>query len=79
MKDQDDEWFLNIFHLCGTFDEAIFKFNLLEMLKEYKNDEKIKNKIMWMIGYYNSWFGEYEYRITKRHKITEEEVKRVLL
>ena len=40
MKDLDDKWFLNIFHLCGAFDEAIFKFNLLEMLKEYKNDLK---------------------------------------
>ena len=78
MKDQDDELFLNIFNLCEWCDHHIFKFNLLEMLKEHKDNEEIKNKIMWMIGYYNSWFGEYEYRITKRHKITEEEVKRAI-
>lgn len=78
MKDQDDELFLNIFNLCEWCDHHIFKFNLLEMLKEHKDNEEIKNKIMWMIGYYNSWFGEYEYRITKKHKITEEEVKRAI-
>ncbi len=74
MKDNDNELFLNIFHLCDTFDNVTFKINLLEMLKKYKNDEKIKAKIMWMINRFNSWFAKYEYKLLNQQKITEEEI-----
>ena len=44
MKDSDGEVFLNIFHLCNTFDDVAFKINLLKLLKNLKNNEKIKEK-----------------------------------
>ena len=56
MQDEDNEFFLNIFQLCDTFDDGAFKIRLLDMLRKQKNDEKIKSKIMWMIKYFNSWF-----------------------
>lgn len=74
MQDEDDELFLNIFHLCDAFDDINFKISLLEMLKKHKNDEKIKTKIMWMIKYFNSWFTKYECRLLNQQKITDEEI-----
>lgn len=78
MKDSDGEVFLNVFHLCNTFDDVAFKINLLELLKKHKNNEKIKEKIMWMVKYFNFWFTKYEYRIMNQQKITEEEIHKVL-
>ena len=79
MKDSDGESFLNIFHLCSTFDDITFKINLLELLKKHKNNEEIKEKIMWMINFFNSWFTKYEYRIMNQQKITDEEIQEALL
>lgn len=78
MKNSDGEAFLNIFGLCEGVDDATFKINLLELLKKYKNNEKIKEKIMWMINYFNSWFTKYEYRMMNQQKITEEEIREAL-
>ena len=79
MKDSDGEVFLNVFHLCNTFDDVAFKINLLELLKKHKNNEKIKEKIMWMVKYFNFWFTKYEYRIMNQQKITDEEIQEALL
>lgn len=78
MQDKDYELFLNIFHLCDSFDDVTFKINLLEMLKKHKNDKKIKAKIMWVINYFNSWFTKYEYRLLNQQKITDEEIAEAL-
>ena len=78
MQDKDNELFLNIFHLCDAFDDVTFKYNLLEMLRKHKSDEKIKTKIMWMINYFNSWFTKYEYRLLNQQKITDEEIAKIL-
>ncbi len=78
MKDSDEEVFLNIFRLCEGVDGATFKINLLGLLKKYKNNKKIKEKIMWMINYFNSWFTKYEYRIMNQQKIAEEEIQEAI-
>lgn len=78
MKNSDGEAFLNIFGLCEGVDDATFKINLLELLKKYKNNEKIKEKIMWMINYFNSWFTKYEYRMMNQQKIAEEEIQEAI-
>jgi len=78
MQDKDNEFFLNVFHLCDIFDDVTFKFNLLEMLKRHKDNEKIKTKIMWMIKYFNSWFTKYERRLLNQQKITEKEITEAL-
>lgn len=78
MKDEDDELFLNIFHLCESFDDVTFKISLLEMLKKNKENDHIKEKIMWMINYFNSWFTKYEYRLLNQQKITNEDITKAL-
>ena len=79
MKDNDGEVFLNVFHLCNIFDDVAFKITLLELLKKHKNNEKIKEKIIWMVKYFNFWFTKYEYRIMNQQKITDEEIQEALL
>lgn len=78
VKDSDDKMFLNIFHLCEGLDNVIFRVNILGLLKKYKNNEKIREKIMWMINYFNSWFTKYEYRIMNQQKIAEEEIQEAI-
>lgn len=78
MKDGDEEVFLNIFGLCEGVDDEILKIDILGLLKKYKNNEKIREKIMWMINYFNSWFTKYEYRIMNQQKIAEEEIQEAI-
>ena len=73
MKDSDEEVFLNIFRLCEGVDGVTFKINILGLLKKYKNNEKIKEKIMWMINYFNSWVAQCGDPIMNKQKITDEE------
>ena len=79
MKDSDEEVFLNIFRLCESVDGATFKINLLGLLKKYKNNEKIKEKIIWMINYFNSWFIQCGDPIMNKQKITDEEIQEALM
>ena len=78
MQDEDEEPFLNIFHLCNVFNDVNFKISLLEMLKKNKENDHIKEKIMWMISYFNSWFTKYEYRLLNQQKITDEDITKAL-
>ena len=78
MQDKDNELFLNIFHLCNAFDDVTFKYNLLEMLKKHKSNDKIKTKIMWLINYFNSWFTKYERRLLNQQKIMDEDIVKAL-
>ena len=78
VQDEDEEPFLNIFHLCESFDDVAFKISLLEMLKKNKENDHIKEKIMWMINYFNSWFTKYEYRLLNQQKITNEDITKAL-
>ena len=78
MQDEDKELFLNIFHLCESFDDMAFKISLLEMLKKNNRNDHIKEKIMWMISYFNSWFTKYEYRLLNQQRITDEDIAKAL-
>lgn len=77
MQDKDKKLFLNIFCLCEGVDGATFKIDLLGLLKKYKNNEKIKEKIMWMINYFNSWFAQCGDPIFNKQKITDEEINKI--
>ena len=77
MQDKDKKLFLNIFCLCEGVDGATFKIDLLGLLKKYKNNEKIKEKIMWMINYFNSWFAQCGDPILNKQKITDEEINKI--
>ena len=74
MQDMDGWCILNIFQLSEYFDHISFKIKLLEMLKNYKENDHIKAKIMWVINYFNSWFIRPEARISEKPQITDAEI-----
>lgn len=78
IQDRDGWSILNIFQFSEYFDYISFKIKLLEMLKDYKDNDYIKAKIMWMIKYFNSWFTKSEYRLLNQQKITNEEIEKAL-
>ena len=48
------------------------------MLKKNKDNNHIKEKIMWVINYFNSWFIRPEARILEKPQITDAEIADVL-
>ena len=78
IQDRDGWSILNIFQFSEYFDYISFKIKLLEMLKDYKDNDHIKAKIMWMINYFNFWFTRPESRILERPQITNKETAKAL-
>lgn len=54
-QDKDGVWYLDSFIFSRVFDHGSYKHNLLKMLKNFSNDEKVRQKIMWAISYFNSY------------------------
>lgn len=52
-QDKDGVWYLNSFIFNRVFDNVSYKHNLLSMLQKNIKDEKIRQKIMWAISYFN--------------------------
>ena len=74
LQDRDGWNILNIFQFSEYFDHLSFKFELLKMLKKNKDNNHIKEKIMWVINYFNSWFIRPEARILEKSQITDAEI-----
>lgn len=73
-QDDDGLYFVNSYlsHMGGGFDD--FKKQLLLKLKKHKNNLKVKQKIMWIINYHNSFFMNGHGLTSGNHTITEEEI-----
>ncbi len=46
---------LNAFLFLELFDMIIYKQNFINYLQKFKNDNKIKQKVMWLINYFNKF------------------------
>ncbi len=70
---------LNAFFFLELFDAIIYKQHLINYLKKFKKDNKIKQKIMWVINYFNK-FNEFQKKqgIISYEFITEEEITNAL-
>jgi hypothetical protein len=62
---------LNTFLLSNSFDHISFKLQLLKMLKKNKDNEYIKEKIMWIINYFHKWFIYSEARVSEYPQIVQ--------
>lgn len=66
---------LNTFLFAVTYEGLAHKVRLLDMLKENRNDEKVKQKIMWLINYFNEYnysekkLGRLDYQIIEQKEI----------
>lgn len=56
MLDNDGEWYLNSFFINGFGCYAKYKTKIQGLLKEYYNDRKAKQKLMWLVSYFNRFY-----------------------
>lgn len=54
-QDKDGVWYLDSFLFPGLYNYVSYKQSLLKILKQNSKDEKVKQKIMWTISYFNSY------------------------
>lgn len=78
LDSNDNNFILNTFLSSDSYDYITFKYELLKMLKENKNNESIRKKIMWVINYYNKWFIRPEARAIERPQITQKEIYEII-
>lgn len=75
-QDTDGEYYLNSFLYCSGMSYVGFRINLLDMLKKYTNNQRIIQKIMWAITYYNKYYSNpYSFNATGALLITEKEIE----
>lgn len=77
-QDKDCKIVLNHLLLSQSEEYISFKLQLLKMLKNHGQEEKIKNKIMWVIDYFNSWYGSPSSGSLENPQITEDEIQEAL-
>lgn len=74
-KDIDGIYFLNTLFYSDYSDYTSFKLRLMKMLAEYKDNAKIRSKIMWTINYFNMYYAKY---MPGKPQITQSEILNVL-
>lgn len=52
-QDKDGVWYLDSFLFTGLYNYVSYKQSLLKILKQNPKDEKVRQKIMWAISYFN--------------------------
>ena len=84
LKDTDGFYYVNNYHFSTTGILTNTQPILLEKLKEFKDDLKTRQKILWYISYHNKYadgVSKLEHPLFKEHKedmITEEEIANAL-
>lgn len=77
-RDIDGLYFLNSLFNIHRYEYMGIKMQLLEMLKKYKNDIKIKKKVTWAISYFNEWYRSPYYMGWEKPQITKDEIAEAL-
>lgn len=78
-QDADGEYYLNSFLYCSGLSYVRFKNSLLDMLKKYANNQKIMQKIIWAITYYNKYYSNpYSFNTVGVQLITEKEINDII-
>ena len=79
LTNKDGNSFLNIFEYSTGFDHITYKLQILKMLENNKDSDDIKEKIFWLIDYFNSWFKSPYARVLEKPQITKEEIDKALM
>ncbi|CDE89472.1 adenosylmethionine-8-amino-7-oxononanoate aminotransferase [Clostridium sp. CAG:729] len=78
-QDTDGEYYLNSFLYCSAMSCVGFRNSLLDMLKKYTNNQRIIQKVMWVITYYNKYYSNpYSFNATDVPLITEKEIEDII-
>ena len=73
IMDEDNLGFLNQFIFSHALEYVNFKHQLLEMLKK-NPDKKHKQKIMWIINYYNNYLSFNKAKLSVKIFIKEQDI-----
>lgn len=73
IMDEDNLVFLNQFIFSHALEYVNFKHQLLEMLKK-NPDEKYKQRIMWVINYYNNYLSFNKTKLSAETFITKQDI-----
>lgn len=65
---------VNQFLYTDTFEHLEHKNSLLKLLNKYMNNQKVKQKIMWIISYFNQFYKSPLSGILDKPQITEKEI-----
>ena len=79
LTNKDGNSFLNIFEYSIGFDHITYKLQILKMLENNKDSDDIKEKIFWLIDYFNSWFKSPYARVIEKPQISKEEIDKALM
>ena len=79
LTNKDGNSFLNIFEYSTGFDHITYKLQILKMLENNKDSDDIKEKIFWLIDYFNSWFKSPYARVIEKPQISKEEIDKALM
>lgn len=56
MLDNDGEWYVNSFFMNGFGRYNKYKDNIEDLLQKYCNDRKAKQKLKWLVSYFNHFY-----------------------
>ena len=79
LTNKDGNSFLNIFEYSTGFDHITYKLQILKMLENNKDSDDIKEKIFWLIDYFNSWSKSPYARVIEKPQISKEEIDKALM
>lgn len=56
IQDNDGEWYLNSFFINGFGCYEKYKTSILNLLQENSNNRKTKQKLNWLVSYFNHFY-----------------------
>lgn len=75
----DGVWYLNSFIFNMIYDYVSYKHHLLNMLQKNCKDEKVRQKIMWAISYFNFYNSRQQQRGSLQYSlISQDEINDVI-
>lgn len=79
LQDNDGKYYLNCFIYPTGLKHVNYKYQILEQLKLNKDKEEIKQKIMWLVSYFNSFYSSPLARAVEHPQISSEDISEALL
>lgn len=76
--DNDGKYYLHSFIINGLGKHIEFRNNILIQLKKFYDKESIRQKIMWLVSYFNSFYGKQVGGGVEQSIITKQDIANIL-
>lgn len=77
-QDNDRKYYLNSFIFAKVFDKNIFKLGILNQLKNCSNSEDVKQKVLWLVTYFNNFQQSPYNGSIEKIEISQQEINEAL-